>query len=498
MVQNQQKEKQVVTPNSVTPTSLDAPEATPKPEKGKVQVDLVKSGAKGKKVKSRNSNKNLKIFSIVMVVLTVISGIGFLLWQSANSKKIEDYGQALSEANGYYQKHNYASALKSLNNAVAIYPTRSAAYEKTIDILLDKGQYDKAAEVATAAESAMDDEVKSKVWGEIGLTYFEMKDYTNASKFLAKSVEAQKESDYTYYYVMTLLNINSLENVSKYIDKTGSENVLTNWDLYNESIEDADLSLYKRSQVAMELINAGYPYLGINLYDGQEEVITEYWEAQYYLGRAYYDIGKYDKAIVHLESALTLGSQEVGLHLTTARVQYELSFLDESIKSYDRSMAFSSEEDQFTIMAEYLELLLLEKLYVKADAELTRYAVTGDTDWQYLQYLYMYKSGDSEGSLSLASKIDAQLLDSEWEYWHTYTVMRISQNIETEEYVVAEKLVEDLENVDLYDPYIPYFSALISVEKDVTDGVQLLLDEAKDYDLTGEVSDLVEVVEARI
>jgi len=447
---------------------------------------------------SPKSKKNMKTFVIIILGLVVLSAGGFLLWQFENSKKLDKYTMALTEAQNSYKQHNYASSLKSLNNAVAIYPTRSSAYERTIVILLDKGQYSKAAEVATAAEPAMDNDTKSEVWGKIGVVYFDMKDYENASKFLTQSINAKKESDYTYYYVMTLLNTNSLTDIDKYINKTGNETLVTNWNLYNTSQANESLSLFDRTKVAMKLINSGYPYLGINLYKGQETAIKEYWEAQYYLGRAYYDVGDNEKALVYLESALTLGSQEVGLHLTIARVQYQLGLLDESIKSYDRAMAFASDDDQFDIMFEYLEVLLLEKLYVKADSELIRYKDATDTDWQYLEYMYLSRSGNSEDAVSLAAKIDAQLLDDEWAYWYDYSIIRVSQYIESEEYLSAEKLIAEIKVIDGYDAYIPYYTALIMVEKGEIDGVQDLLDQAKDYDLTGDVTQLVKTIEASI
>jgi len=477
----------------------------PKVNSQNLEAQSIKQDTTQKQELRTNSNskvnhpkKNMKPFIITMLILALFSGLGFLFWQSSNSKKLEDYSVALTEAQRFYQQHSYANALKSLNKAVAIYPTRSAAYEKTVDILLDKGQYSKAADVATAAESAMNNDAKSDVWGKIGLVYFEMKDYKNASKFLGQSISAEKESDYTYYYVMTLLNMNLLTDIDKYIDKTGNDSLVTNWNLYKSSMDNTSLNLFNRTEVVMRLINSGYPYLGINLYKDQDTAIEEYWEAQYYLGKAYYDIGENEKALPYLERALALGSQEVGLHLVTARVQYLLDMLDESIKSYDRAMAFASDDNQFEIMTEYMEMLLIEKLYVKAESELTRYKQPTETNWQYLEYMYLSKSGNREDAKSLAAKIDAQLLDSEWAYWYDYSILRISEYISDKEYESANKLIHEIELVDLYDAYVPYYTALIMVEEKEEGDIQELLDKAKDYDLTGDVSVLIETLESRL
>lgn len=437
------------------------------------------------------TTKNQKVRNILIGVISflIIAGVsGYFIWNSLNNNKIENYKVALISAQNSYKDRKYSDALDYLNEAVKLYPKRSTAYKLTAKILIEKGLISEATDVVSAAAPILDNDSKNAIWGSIGSYYFDHKDYENARISLSKSYDAKKSTEYTDLYAKSLWNTNKLNNDTDKIVNDASDSIKTYWADYQKFLGKDGRTLYESTQQAGLYINAGYPYLAIAVLDNKDFDYDEYWEAQYFMGKAYYDLGMYEDALPYLQNALTLGSQDVGLHTITARTNYMLNDIDATTSSYDRALSFASGDEIFDLMDEYLDMLLNEGLYIKAGVEMNKYADGTQLDWQYLLYKQAYSSGEVDEAASWAEKIDAQLPEPDWKYWHEYSLLKVEKMINANDYDAAEELLAEFENADKFDPYVPYYRGIIAVAKEDVNQAKKYFYLAIDYDQEGNVA----------
>lgn len=458
-----------------------------------IQASPLEPKVKIKPISEKKSQKKLskktKTTLIVSVLLFIILGIGgYFIWDSINNKHIKNYENALVSAQNSYSNHNYADALDYLNEAVEMYPKRSAAYQLTAKILVEKGLVSKAAEVITSAQPVFDSSDLAESWGMIGEYYYDNGDYENARVALGNSYDAKKTSDYTDLYAKSLWNTNKLDKETDKVVSNASQTVQDIWNSYNDILDDEEATLFDTAKSATTFVNSGYPYLAISLFDNKEFDYDEYWEAQYILGKAYYDLGEYVKALPYLQSALTLGSKDAGLEAISARTNYQLNNIDAATNSYDRALSFANDSDVYGLMEEYLDVLIDEGMYIKAGIQLEMYADSTELDWQYLLFKLGYYSGDEESADSWFQKIDAQLPDSDWKYWHAFYLVKLENLISEKDYDGAEELLAQFEDADKYDPYVPYYRGVIAVDREQSNKAKDYFNTAIDYDMEGSVS----------
>jgi hypothetical protein len=467
---------------------------------GEIQTDSpIKVNVQAEKPINQKPKRkpNYLLIVAIFVVISILGLGGYLGYQFYNNSRIDEYKQALTSAEQYYLKREYSDALRSINDAVAIYPNRTASYKLAVQILLDKNQLSKASEVATSADGILKREEKAELWGKIGVAYFNMKDYTNSSKALAQSNSAETETEYTSYYVKSLIMTDQIEAAGRLISKANDDALTDAWSRYT-SIK-ADTALFDSAKVANFLLNTGYPYLTIAILDARTD-IDEYWEAQYYLGRSNYEVGLYDKALPFLQNAMTLGSLDGGVATYLARTQYRLDDINESVKTYDKALTLIDNKDQkYLVASEYLRILLANGLYTKAGILLGTYSEATSLDWQLLYLEYYIASGAKDSATEKIAYFETQDISPTWQYWRDVQILTVKQSLVLKDYDKAEEINELLRQQNEYDPYTALFDAQIAFNKG-EDGVRELCNRAMEYDLIGEVTqqakDLLNTIEA--
>lgn len=457
-------------------------------------------------VGSKNSNrknrakpdmKKRNTIIIASAVALIVLGVGgHFGWQYLNREEISEYNQLVSDAEEQYIQRNYADALNYLNQAVELRPNESAAYEWTVLLLIDKYQLTDASTVLTEAGNVIPNNTEAQLWGEIGNTYYMMGDYENAATALTNSLKADSQDKYELLYAKNQLALGSTEDVAKYVKDSGDilEDLYTD---YTNKVSDQELSLFDSTKAARNYINAGYPYLAIEMLKGRTADMEEYWEGLFFLGTAYYEFGDPAKALEHLEPALTLGVDDSQLYLETARAMYEQSDVDTAIKMYARAIAYADKDDKFGILEEYVMMLNAEELYSQAVAALVSNGSSSDVDVVYL-YLYTYnQAGENDNVGEYLDALAEATLPNEWEYLRDYRVIAAQYYLSEEMYDEFNTIITALEEADAYEPYVPYYQAKLA-EATGEDGALELLYTAIDYDLKGELTGQAEKLIATI
>lgn len=144
---------------------------------------------------------------------------------------------------------------------------------------------------------------------------------------------------------------------------------------------DSD-SKYNATKLARVFINNGYPHLAVSVLEPIETEIVEYPEGVYFLGRAYLEVGEYDKAITELNKAATLGSLEADVFWAMARAYLQKNDLNSALDCYSKALGYQGSAPSEDLVSEYLDTLLKNNQTLQADEVLQ--VVLGKVKTAYL------------------------------------------------------------------------------------------------------------------
>lgn len=436
---------------------------------------------------TKKMSKRTKIVLGIVAALLILGGLFYYRSNEQKKKDLAAYSQMIASAENSYRSHEYAAAFNTLNDAIALVPNSPEAYQLTLTILIDKQQLGKASEVLTGVESALSKASVAGIWGGIGQSYYDLGDYENARKALDQSLDTQSSPAYSLLMAKVLLAQGSIEGMDDLLKDT-DDPLKEIWAKYSVNAADDELTLFDATKNAGEYINAGYPYFAVKLLEPRATEAGEYWEGLYFLGKAYWDLGNSEKALTYLEQALTLGSEDPGLHTVLARVQYDQNDLNNALKSYDKALAFSAKDNVSALLVEYVSMLIEEEQHSKALATLVEYGEAEDKDSSLLYGKAYASSEDTEKLEEVLVEIAELKPDAAWGSYREYLIMAGEYYSSNAQYDEAEAMIAALIALNKYDPYVPYLSALVQIAKGESELAVTKLQLAIDYDLQGELT----------
>jgi tetratricopeptide (TPR) repeat protein len=310
-----------------------------------------------------------------------------------------------------------------------------------------------------------------------------------AKKGLQKSGYEGKEkveANLILSYIFATEDYEKAKQTLKLVDS--SEYMTIYYEEFAEVLESLDEdNKFNATKLARIFINNGYPYLAIQLLQPMKEDISEYLEGMYFLGRAYFDYGEYEKAIETLDGALTLGGMETDILWTKARAYFLQNDLDNTTKSYDSAIGYAGSEISLDLVNEYIDILLENNQVLKANT-LVKDLLAKYPDIAYLNILavktHTILKEDVKVEYYLSELEELQLEDSEKiEYLELKIQFLLEKGENIDEYLV------ELEELDRFNPCYQFYLAKLQIEEGEEELAIQSLERAIEYDLEYEITE---------
>lgn len=350
--------------------------------------------------------KELKKYLPWVVLLVVILSLS--LWYVLSKRVTEEqrnyYEEKIQEAKTHIDAKQYSTGIEKYYEAVDIIPSKVEAYEGIISVLITKNRIEEGKKIIEESAKSLNGYDKSILYKIVGDGYYNMGKYKEAFDMYDMGlILGVKNMGLELMTGKVMLKLGYMDDAKKQFSKSGYEgdealeaNLLLSYiysiddvekakellsssepsdkqkpyyqefsELLNTLDEDAKFNATKLSRI---YINNGYPYLAILMLEPMKEEISEYLEGMYFLGRAYFDFGDYDKSIEALDGALTLGGMETEILWAKARAYFVKNDLDNTIKNYDSAIGNSGDNFDANLVKEYVEILLDNSQSLKAES----------------------------------------------------------------------------------------------------------------------------------
>lgn len=340
-----------------------------------------------------------KRFILLLISLSILllSVAGFLYWKKSTYDP-EKYNTYLKEAEKLQEDMQYAAALDKYLIAVETAPREYPAYEGVVTILALKNRFDDATSVIEQVELNLEPTKLGELYVITGNAKYEQGLYVDAYQDLKKAYELTSSTDLVTALVDSGLKSGTEESLSSYVTLLPADSLpKVSLDKFNE-LSGEETKLFDLVKGSKELLENGYPKLAIELLEPRLEDMAEYWDGKYLLGRAYYEIGDYSKAVGLFEDSVTLGADDPTLYWYLARTQDKLDKPSESYKYYDRAILLAEDEKVEPIFNEYVAILINDKQYSKA-LDIAEMFV--DKDFGMLALIDLYIAQDQAEKLEI-------------------------------------------------------------------------------------------------
>jgi tetratricopeptide (TPR) repeat protein len=261
---------------------------------------------------------------------------------------------------------------------------------------------------------------------------------------------------------------------------------------------------FNATKLARVYINNGYPYLAILVLEPQRKEMSEYLEGLYFVGRAYYEYGDYPKSIEALDGALTLGGMEGEIFWIKARASVLTNDLEEAINSYDSAVGYYSGENFAALVEEYFNFLVENDQLLKAE-ELVRSLLIAFPNEVYLNLLAVELNYTLDEDAKVEFYLDnleelreevtfVKNDEKDFLRWRIATLIdnyeeNMESNSSEEEMASIERYMDELFELDRYNPYYRYFLARIQIIEGEKEMAIQSLEQAIEYDLDYSVTD---------
>jgi tetratricopeptide (TPR) repeat protein len=479
------------------------------------------------KMNIQRKASNITVFTAFLVVGSI------LLAGCTNSEQaLVKYSELIRDADKLYEQYEYSEAVKKYSEAADLVPTESDAFFGLVGILEDKGKLGQAAEIVEKSAGKISAADRSKLYAIIGNGYLERNDLNNAQKYY---IEANKGVDNipakvglaqvymkkgeldkvggnlevtdvkdTNYAKAALLRAylklddtkGAKEELSELTSTDLDEDTKAQYDSFLAAINSAtDDKLYTATLLSGEYINAGYPYLAIKLLEPMKDEMVEYADGLYFLGRAYFDHGKYGSAIDVLNEALSFDVYTAEVYSLLAKAYYINGDQEKAFENFEKAYTFASDKEKEKYLLTYVDLLLEQEQQSKAQT----YLAKGDEDSyriniRFVQLQYIKRDFEKmEFYLEKVAKMnmtDDQM--KEYLYW------LITFEIENDKATSARENLSELRDLDRFNPEYYLLLGKLELAENNTDEGREALETALEYDLSGEVTDAAKKLLARI
>jgi tetratricopeptide (TPR) repeat protein len=454
----------------------------------------------------------------------------FLLTGCTTNEAMELSNSLVEEGKSLYENKEYKQAVEKYGEALEQYPANFDAYDGIITILLKKSHFEEAENVANEAAIRVDSEDAATLYFRIGRAYYEHGDYENAEDMYKRALEEEK-SFYRAKIGLAELNIwyGDLEQASKELGAIGGGNkkaydtlllkaylTLEDWEKGKEFVNEIDLGeisreetkerarrlkeiyeseelekdeLHKNTYLAKEYINSGYPYLAIEILENKSEDIEEYWDAQYFLGKAYFDYGDYEKSTERLNNAVALDVDDANLFLLLGRVYLFQDDVDKSLKSYERAVSLAALPEDKNIVKEYMNVLIQNNILNSARTTLLNLLEEDDYPWIYILLAEIsYTQGNFNRLNEYLRVLEdyADLTRSEEKDFLRYKILSLIEAEEEKDTIL--EIFASYKKLDEYDPEIFLLMGEYSLAQGNPEEAKELLNRSIELDLEGNIT----------
>jgi tetratricopeptide (TPR) repeat protein len=413
------------------------------------------------------------IITLVVAILVPVVMFGYKKVE-ANSNSTE-YDVLVTKGQGFYKERLYSKSLKSYSDAIELVPTKLDAYEGAVQILLEKSLEDEFMEIMDVASGQLSSSEMSQLWTLIGDRYIAQQKYAEAVQAF-QSVSSVND-DVKDGLFLAYIGIGDVNKAGEFI-RTESE-YYDIWSVYQAQLDEDDLYIIVKE--SKNLINEGFPWLAVDLLLDHKEEMSEYWEGNYFLGRAFFDAGEYDESMNYLEKSLLLDADEPGVYLLFARIYLEQGDLNKAYEYYERALNYSVEDKhEDLIKAEYVSLLLDNGVNTRAQE------ILGESEDDSLN-VYRLKAflniGDDEGIAELTTSY-SEGMKNDIEFLRMLAKYQIvSDNLDQ-----AQQSLDLLESNTSFDPSYFYLLALFNLAQDNPEDAKLNLEKSIEFDLDGNIT----------
>jgi tetratricopeptide (TPR) repeat protein len=477
---------------------------------------------------------NILLKTPKLLVFTAFVAVSSLLLAGCTNSEqsLNRYNELIREADQLYEQYEYSEAVSKYGEAADLVPAESDAFFGIVTILVDKGQMGQAAQIVEKSTGSLSSSDRSKLNAIVGNGYFEREDLENAEKYYLQANKGVENTParvgLAQVYMKTgqldkvkdLLNITdekdpnfaqaailraylkleetklAKEEVSDLTSVDMDDEVKAQYDSLLAAINAAtDDKLYTAALLSQEYINAGYPYLAIKVLEGKKDDMAEYPDGLYFLGRAFFDHEKYGSAIDVLNEALSFDSYTSEVYELLAKSYYINGDQEKAFTSFEKAYTFASDANKEEVLVEYVDLLLSLEQNSKAQTFLAK----GDEDSFEInvrQVELNYRKRDYDKMDFYIKKLAAMTLTDEQK--KEYLNWLITYEIEDDKAASARENLDDLKEMDRYNPQYHLLLGKLELAENNTDEARDALESAIEFDLDGEVTEAAKKLLARI
>jgi len=412
-----------------------------------------------------------------------------------------------------YEERYYTKALDKFVEALEKYPSNFEAYVGLTDVLLDKSWLGEAEDLANEASVRVSGNEAAAIFSMVGEGYYNDGQYEKAKEMYEKAVDydggyeegkiglskshvqlgevnaARKalggkgDSD-EFLRLYSFLTLDDWEEGFKKAREIKDDDLRGRLEEIYE-IDDDD-ALYKNTSLAGEYINAGYPFLAIELLGMQSDDIEQYPDGQYFLGKAYLDYGDYEKAIEKFNMAMLLDMDDDDLYVNLARAYAFSNDIEKALETYEAILSPSAAE----IVEEYVNVLLENDMTNRAERTLKN--LLEDEDSFKLNILLIkvhYEQNEliSMGEILEELEKETNLSQAETKDLTRYKLLHALEDIENVSEI--EGLIERFSVFDRFNPELYLFTGKLLKHREENEEALEAFERAIELDLEGNITD---------
>lgn len=462
-----------------------------------------------------------------IILILVLGGCAtwYFITNRVSAAENASYDGEISEAKTWYDSREYSTAMTNYYEAADMIPTRVEAFQGILTILIEKGRTDDALSILEKSAQKLSNYDQASLYTVVGNSYYQVANYDKALETYKKgqgvgvnnqelelmmgkvylkkgdidnaAKQFQKDlfkDDFLVEAKLLLSYILATSDTDSAKSTLGSISSSEKWKVYYEEFVSVLASLnedtkFNATKLARIYVNNGYPYLAIAILEPMEADLAEYLEGVYFLGRAYLDVGNYDKALTELDKSVTLGGMEDSIFWAKARAYLLKNELSNSILNYGKALGYQGKTPSQDLVSEYFDVLLSNTQTLKANDLLQN--VLKNVKSPYL-YVYGIKINYAINNvekinyyISLLGEMTLEEKDKK-EYLFINAKAMLDQNGELEK---INTVLDELLKLDRYNPKYFLLLGRLQFEQGKATEASDALKKAIEYDMNDSITE---------